>query len=425
MAKKRYQKLRGMADILPADIKFWRHVVGQSTSLAELFGFQKISTPIAENTELFKRGVGDGTDIVEKEMYSFLDKGGDSITLHPEMTAPVVRAFLENGMESLPVPVKLYYVEPNFRYERPQSGRLRQHYQFGVEIIGDSDPTIDALGIIFAYRNLERIGLKNFIVELNSIGDPNCRKKYIKELVLYYEENKKNVCSDCKNRLQKNPLRVLDCKNEECQKTKEGAPNILDFLCLDCKTHFQNVIEYLEEAEISYDLNPFLVRGLDYYTKTVFEIVPKDSQKSQAALASGGRYDELVELLGGKPTPAFGFGMGIERAILKLKEENFKVPEIAVSKVFVAQLGKKAKARAIKIVDSLLREGIGVESQLSRDSISVQLKFANKANSKLAVIVGEREVVNNTVLIKDLSSGIQDEVPLKNVAEEVKKRLPR
>ncbi len=339
------QLLRGMKDILPEEQKYWHFVLNKAEKLAGEYGFKKIETPILEKTSLFKRGVGMETDIVEKEMFSFIDKGGDNIVLKPEETASIARAYIEHGMFNLPQPVKLYYWAPFFRYNKPQAGRLRQFYQFGLESLGVSLPVIDAQIILFSYVFYKEIGV-DVEIDINSLGCNNCRERYKKVLLSYLKPKKNFLCPDCQSRYLKNPLRVLDCKEEKCYEVTFKAPQIIDHLCDSCKNHFIKVLEYLDELEVPYILNPRLVRGLDYYNRTIFEIFPKvegEREKiRQLALGGGGRYDYLVKILGGRETPAFGVAFGVERTIAKLKENNlaFKTDEL---QIFVAQLGEEAR----------------------------------------------------------------------------------
>lgn len=423
MAKKIIQNPRGTRDILPDEQRYFDFVFGVSEQESKRGGFYKIETPIIEDASLFERSVGKETDIVEKEMYTFKDKSGNLIALRPEGTAPIVRSFIQHGMQNLPKPLKFYYSGPMFRYERPQAGRYRQLYHFGVEIIGDKKPIADLLSISLAWRICSNVGLGDLTLQINSIGCPNCRPRYKKELLNYVKENAKKLCKDCQKRAKKNPLRILDCKEASCQNILEGAPIILNSLCKECHDHFKELLEYLDELEISYDLNPKLVRGLDYYTKTVFEIWTK-SGGGQNALGGGGRYDGLVELLGGKPTPAVGFALGIDRIVDILEEQKFEIPGTSdKTEVFVAQLGDVAKKKCIRLMHDLHMEGVGAEGCIEKKGISEQLKMANKLKAPYTLLIGQKEAFDNTVIIKDMQSGNQEIYPREKVVKEIKKRL--
>lgn len=434
MAKERFQKVRGMTDILPSEQKYWSYVISNFEKLAQLSGFKKISLPIVEPTSLFEKGTGQDTDIVRKEMYTFLDKSGQSVSLRPELTPSVVRVYLEEGMSSKIQPVKLYYIEPAFRYERPQAGRYRQFWQLGLEAIGEADPSVDAEIILISFRFLENLGLRNFTLQINSLGDQKCQPKFREELIDYYTGRIDQACPTCKERFFRNPFRLLDCKEKECQKLIERSPQIVDFLCQECKEHFQKVLDYLDTLNIPYNFNPYLVRGIDYYTKTVFEVWPSFARASegkpekeggQNALGGGGRYDNLVELLGGKPTPACGVSFGMERIIQKLKEGKIKIPQKVEASVFVVQLGEGAKKKALALLDILRSAGIGAVADLSKENIKSQLRLASRLGISLTLILGQKEVIDETVIIRDMSSGVQEIVQFKNVISELKKRLPR
>ena len=413
-----------MHDILPEDQKYWRYVLKKAESLLEDYGFEKISTPVLESTELFLRSVGEATDIVEKEMYNLKTKGGDELTLRPEGTAPVVRAYLENGMQVRPHPVKLYYIESMFRHDQPQQGRYRQFHQLGIETLGDSSEAVDAELLFLGYKILNSLGLDNYNVHINSIGDTNCRPGYLRALKDYYKSRAKKVCENCRERMKENMLRVLDCKEEGCQEVMKEAPQIMDFLDQDCKNHFKHVLEFLDEAKIPYILNPHLVRGLDYYTRTVFEFIPEENPGSQSTLIAGGRYDKLVETLGGPKTPAAGWAMGLERVVLALKEKNINVPEIgAKPKVFLAQLGEVAKRKSLILYEEIRKAGIEIKSSLGRDSIKAQLRIANRLGVKFALIFGQKEALDSTVILREMDAGVQETIPLEKIVDELKKRL--
>jgi histidyl-tRNA synthetase len=424
MSKKTIQKPRGTQDILPQDQRYWDFVTETFKRVAERNGFGLIITPTFEDTALFERGVGSGTDIVEKEMYTFKDRSDNLITLKPEGTAPVARAYLEDGMSSLPQPVKLYYITPVFRYERPQAGRLREHHQFGAEVIGDGNPLVDVDVISMAWRAYTALGFKNISLQINSIGCPNCRPNHLKEIKTFYKDKLENICNDCKNRYEKNPLRLLDCKQEVCQKIAEEAPKSVNNLCSDCHSHFKTILEYLDELEIPYTLNTKLVRGLDYYTRTVFEIwYSSDTFGSQNAIGGGGRYDLLIEMIGGKPTPGFGLGVGIERIILALKDSQIDVPAINLPKIYVAQLGESAKKIAFILLQQLLNEQIPVIGNFNKLSIGEQLKAASELQVPYSIIIGQKEVIDGTVIIKDMYTGFQEVISLDKAVSEISKRL--
>ncbi|MFA5070507.1 MAG: histidine--tRNA ligase [Patescibacteria group bacterium] len=417
--------LRGMKDILPSDQDYWFWLGDKVRAMAAAYGFERIDTPIMEGTSLFSRSIGEETDIVSKEMYSFVDQGGDKITLRPEGTAPIARAYIEHGMINQPQPIKLYYWGPFFRHERPQAGRYRQLWQLGFEVLGEADPVIDAEIILLVHSFYQEIGLP-VTIQVNSIGCPVCREDYKLVLVDFFRPRRSSLCEDCKKRLVKNPLRILDCKVKECAEIAKEVPQIVDHLCEDCRLHFTQVLEFLDDLEISYSLNPHLVRGLDYYTKTIFEVWTADGEVgSQSALAGGGRYNNLVESLGGRPTPAIGFAAGIERMIIKLKEKNIAAPAADRREIFVAQLGDKARKKCLKLFEELRRDGFKVRENLSKNGLKDQLEVANKLGVKFALIIGQKEIMDDTVLIRDMESGIQEVLDYKRIAQEVRKRLEK
>src|SRR3989344_1254985 len=348
MAKLSIQSVKRMNDILPADQPYWHFIMKKAAAILSDYGFEKIDTPIVESTQLFLRSVGEASDIVEKEMYSFKTKGGDELSLRPEGTAAVVRAYIEHGMSVMPHPVQLWYFGPMFRHDNPQAGRFRQFYQLGVESFGDENAATDALLIFMAHKFLESLGLKNLAVKINTIGDSACRPQYLKALKDYYRNRGKKLCNKCKKRLKTNILRLLDCEEQGCKDLGKDAPQIVDYLDDECRAHFKNVLEFLDEVKIPYLLDSRLVRGLDYYTRTVFEIWPEEKEGVEArwAVCGGGRYDKLVHLLGGPKTPATGWSIGMERLILTLKSENIAMPEHhSQPKIFITQLGELAKRK--------------------------------------------------------------------------------
>jgi len=418
------QLIKGFKDILPADQIYWQFIRKVTDNFSTAYGFPEIGLPVLEEVALFNRSLGKQTDIVEKEMFAFVDKSDGNLTLRPEATASVVRAYINHGMVNLPQPVKLYYWGPMFRRERPQAGRQRQFHQFGFEVIGDISPVIDAQLITIVYNFFIQIGLKDISLQVNSIGCPKCRKAYRDELVNYYKSKKRMLCEDCKKRLTKNPLRLLDCKEPGCQPLKAEAPQIVDWLDEECKVHFMKVIEYLDELDIPYILNPYLVRGLDYYTKTVFEVWPSDQPSgSQSVLGGGGRYDELVELLGGRPTPAAGFALGIERVILQLKEKQITIPIEPPAEVFLAQIGDQAKVKAMILFEKLRQENIRITESFAKDSLKSQLELANKMKVKYVLIMGQKEVIDGTILVRDMESGVQEIIDFNKTVNELKKKL--
>ena len=425
MKKPKFQSPTGMHDILPEEQKYFQRIYNICTDMAEFYGFKKIETPILEEADLFSRGIGLSTDIVQKQMYSFKTKGDDFLSLRPEGTAPVVRSYIEHGMFNLPQPLKLWYLGPFFRYESPQAGRYRQFWQFGFEILGEKSPVMDVQIIQIFYNILEKIHLKNLIVEINSIGDNQCRPYYKKLLGSYFKSRAQSLCPDCKRRLRENPLRILDCKEEKCQRIKAQAPQMIDHLCEECHNHFKEVLEFLDEIELPYRLNPYLVRGLDYYTKTVFEIYGDTGEDGrQDALVGGGRYDALVKLLGGKDTPAVGAAAGIERIIQVMKTRDIKIPkEGPEAKVFLAQLGELAKRKSLKLFEDFRKAKIPVFESFGRDSLKAQLNRANRLGIKYTLILGQKEALEGTIIIRDMETGKQETATMEKVVREMKKRL--
>ncbi len=422
MAKQIYQNVRGMPDRLPEEFPWFDHVVRTFRGLAQKAGFRPIETPVLEEADLFTRGVGEVTDIVEKEMYVLTDRSDKKLALKPEGTAGVVRAYIQHGMASLPQPVKLHYVSPSFRYDRPQAGRQRQFYQLGLEVLGQSEPSADAQVIALAERLYRELGIRQVRLQINSIGDEVCRPKYREALVNYLEAHRDKLGEECRERLDKNPLRVLDCKEPSCQAVIAAAPQTLDHLCKACNEHFRGVLEYLDELNLAYELNPTLVRGLDYYTRTVFEFYGF-REGAQASLGAGGRYDGLAELLGGNPTAAVGFGLGIERIVAELKDQQVALPEPKSDKLFVVSLGEPARLAAFSLIEKLLDAGLYVEGALAKSSIQNQLEKADKAGAAYALIVGQKEVMEQTCILRDMTTGAQETLPLKKVVSELAKRF--
>lgn len=427
------QLLRGFKDILPSEQTYWQMMMSKALKLAQDYGFQKIDTPLLEETSLFLRSVGKETDIVQKEMYAFTDKGGDDICLRPEGTASVIRAYLEHGMIAWPQPVKLFYWGPMFRYSRPQSGRYRQFYQLGFEILGESEPVLDSQLVLLAYNFFKGLEIE-IEIQINSVGCPLCRPAYQRSLINYFKPKKRLLCPTCLERLSKNPLRILDCSEASCEELKDGAPQIIDWLCEECKNHFIKVLEFLDELELPYDLNPLLVRGLDYYTKTAFEIWPifKEDQAgltSQSALAGGGRYDGLAQLLGQKTIPASGFSIGIERTILKVKEKekegkfDMDAWEERRPDVFIAQLGEAAKRKALNLFESFREHNILTSECFSKNSLKSQLEQASKIGAKYTFILGQKEILDGTILLREMEGGVQEIIDYEKAISEIKKRL--
>jgi histidyl-tRNA synthetase len=416
-----YQAPRGTQDILPAEQDYWRFVEQKAAAIAQVYGYERIDTPVFEDAGLFIRSVGEGTDIVEKEMYTFADRGDSKLTLRPEGTAPVCRAYLEHGMQNLVQPVKLYYIAPIFRYERPQAGRFRQHHQFGCEAFGEADPALDTEVIDMAWNFIGSLGLKNLTLQLNSIGCKQCRPEYLKALLAYYRSCNRELCPECNARLDRNPLRLLDCKKPQCQEVSAGAPKSVDYLCPDCKEHFNKLTGYLNILGLPFNINHCLVRGLDYYTRTVFEIQPA-IEGSQSTLGGGGRYDNLIEELGGKPTPAIGFGSGIERMILNLKRDKIEIPKIPKPRVFIACIGEASKNEVVKQAAALRKSGIGVIETTGDKSLKAQLRQANTLGAVYTVILGEEELKSGHAIVRNMATAQQESVPLDKLIDSLKIR---
>ena len=409
MSPQRFQAPRGASDILPAEQKYWRFFQSVAQDIAVKFGYERIDTPVFEDARLFVRGIGEVTDIVEKETYTFEDRGGDQVTLRPEGTAPVCRAYLQHGMHNLPQPVRMYYLVPLFRYERPQAGRFRQHHQFGIEALGDGDPSVDAEVIEVAWRFLEAVETKELALLVNSIGDPQCRPTYIDKLQTYYRPHVDRLCQNCVRRLDRNPLRMLDCKEESCQPVIAEAPGSVDHLCGECARHWDDLLEQLGALGIPFETDKRLVRGFDYYTRTVFEIVPPGEGR-QSTIVGGGRYDGLIEELGGRPTPGVGFGMGIERVLRDLKRREESIPDGAGTKVVVAHVGQKPKLAGVALCSDLRRGGVAAVLAPSGRSLKGQLRYASAINATHAVILGDLELSKGTVVLRDLAKSDQKEV---------------
>ncbi len=401
---------KGTKDVLPSQSYKWQYIEEEIRKVCKLFDILEIRTPTFEHTELFLRSIGDETDVVSKEMYTFLDKGNRSITLKPEGTASTARSYVENNLEAMSLPIKMFYITPVFRYEAPQAGRLREHHQFGVEMYGAASPYADAEVINAAYTLLKRLGVKDLVLNINSIGCPQCRKKFNAALKEYLLGNIDNMCDNCKRRFSVNPLRILDCKNEHCKQIVSGAPNILDYICDDCRTHFEKLQTILADEGIPFKVNSSIVRGLDYYTKTVFEFVTT-SLGAQGTVCGGGRYDDLVSSIGGKPTPCVGFGMGIERLIMLL-EANGKEFPISRPDYFIACQSEQCRDLCRKIVSDLRNKGFTVETDFMGRSLKAQFKFADKIAAKYTVVIGESEAESGKAEIKRMSDGEKQEKTL-------------
>jgi len=426
MKKLKFQSPTGMHDILWGELEYFQRIYETVEEIANFYEFKRIETPILEKTDLFLRSTGLTTDIVQKQMFTLRTKGEDSLTLRPEFTPGVARAYIEHGMFNLPQPINLWYFGPLFRYEKPQAGRFRQFHQCGFETFGESDSIIDAFIIQMCFNVLKKVSSENLIIKINSIGDNQCRPYYKKVLTSYLKRREEMLCSDCRRRLRENPLRILDCKEEKCQPIKSHAPQILNHLCEECHNHFKEVLEFLDEISLPYYLDPYLVRGLDYYTKTVFEIEENSEEgEKMGSLAGGGRYDNLVKVLGGKETPACGGAMGIERIITIMKRKSIKFSPETPTKVFLAQLGNLAKKKSLKILEDFRKEKISISQNIGKNSLNAQLNRANKMGIKYSLILGQKESLEGTIIIKDMETGKQEIVKQEKLIEEIKKKLKK
>lgn len=403
--------IKGTKDALPKDIHKNQYIEATCLDIAEKFGYKEIRTPVFEHTELFQRGVGDTTDVVQKEMYTFDDKGGRSITLRPEGTAGAVRSYLENGLCNEALPQKVCYLTSCYRYEKPQAGRLREFHQFGVECFGTQSPIADAEIIALAKSIFDNLGVKDLSLEINSIGCPECRKHYHNALKEYFASRSDELCDTCRDRLERNPMRILDCKSPICKEIAQGAPVVIDYLCDECREHFEKVQTYLKAQGIEYTINPKIVRGLDYYTKTVFEFV-SNAIGAQGTVCGGGRYDGLVEELGGQSTPSLGFAMGLERLMLLLEAQECEFPAPATPDLFIIALGEKAVLKAVEIAKDMRAEGFSALLDLNGRSLRAQMKYADKLGSKFTVVIGDTEVDEKIVKLKNMQSGEETELAL-------------
>lgn len=422
--------LRGFKDILPEEGIHWQRVRAIALEILSDYGFLEIETPILESTSLFKRTTGENTDIVEKEMFTFTDRSRESVTLRPEMTPGIARAYVEHGMLNRPQPVKLFEFGPVFRYDRPQAGRFRQFHQLDMEIIGNEKPVADAEIIFLSHLIAKKLGVE-IVVNINSLGNLESRREYLKLLKEYYRNKKRLLCEDCKRRLLKNPLRLLDCKEEACRDLRGEAPQLLDNLDEDSKKHFIKVLEHLDESEVPYVLNPYIVRGLDYYNRTVFELIPKEETAEDGtpvvwdAIGGGGRYDGLLEAVGGRPAPAVGMAFGVERLIAAAKRAHTEREPEPRPEIFLASLGEEAAKHAFSLFEKLRSARFRVHANFSKEGLKGQLEIANKIGAVYAVILGQKELLDETVIIRDMENGIQEVVDLNKVVDEVRKRLKK
>lgn len=414
---------RGTRDITPKDVYKWNYLENKFREVCSLFGYEEIRTPVFEHTELFKRSVGDTTDIVQKEMYSFEDKGNRDITLKPEGTAGAVRAFIENKLYAEAQPTKLFYITPCFRYERPQAGRQRQFHQFGIEALGSDKPSLDAEVIALAVQFFSELGLKNLAVSINSVGCPVCREKYNSKLKEYLNSKNDILCETCLDRKEKNPMRVIDCKNSTCQENLQDIPFMIDNICDDCKEHFEKLQEYLKAMDINFVVDKKIVRGLDYYKKTAFEIISNDIG-AQSTVCGGGRYDGLVEQLGGpKGISGIGFALGAERLLLTLENNNIQIKNPQAIDIFIATIGESAKTKSFNILKDLRYNNISAENDHLDRSIKAQFKYSDKVNAKYTIVIGDDELENDIVILKDMTTSDQTSIRLSEIVKELKERL--
>lgn len=414
--------IKGTADILPDKSGKWQFVERKMLETAGLYGFKEIRVPVFEHTEVFSRNVGDTTDVVQKEMYTFDDKGGRSITLRPEFTAGVIRSAVENGLVNAALPVKVCYVGGCYRYEKPQAGRLREFHQFGVECMGAASPNADAEVIALAGQVLDSIGIKNLSLEINSIGCPTCRKEYHKALKEYFAKKADELCDTCKDRLERNPMRILDCKSPVCSGIAKDAPVVIDYLCDDCKQHFEKVKSHLNALNINFTVNPHIVRGLDYYTRTVFEFVSGEIG-AQSTVCGGGRYDGLISQMGGPELPSLGFAMGIERLMLVLESQKTELPADNTCDLYIAPMGEAASLTATKLCGTLRANGIAAQTDICGRGLKAQMKFADKIGAKFSSVIGEDEIKNNSIVLRNMATGDETKTSLDELPETLEKLL--
>lgn len=415
-----YNRPKGTKDIIPAEVTRWQYLENVEREVLTSANFQEIRTPVFEHTELFLRSVGETTDIVNKEMYTFTDKGGRSLTLRPEGTAGIVRAFIENGLDNEALPLKLFMFTSCFRYERPQAGRLREHHQCSIEAFGSESAKMDVEVISSIKRIFDAMHFTNYQLNINSIGCKHCRQKYIQALHEYYQDKIQNMCEDCKQRYEKNPLRLLDCKNETCQAYREKAPKTIDYLCEDCKKHFEGLQEYLQLANIPYVVNPNIVRGLDYYNRTVFEFLAKENG-AMGTICGGGRYDGLIESMGGKSIPSVGAGIGFERLLGLLEKENILLQTDTQVELYIACMQKEYEKEVLKLAYQLRAQGVRVEFDFMQRSLKAELKYANKIHAKYMLVYGENEHQTQTFTVKNMQTGEEQSVNLQNIVAQITK----
>lgn len=410
---------KGTKDVLPTESYKWHFLEKKIRQTARLFGLQEVRTPTFEHTELFARGVGETTDIVNKEMYTFIDKGDRSITLKPEGTAGVARCFIENGLAQLPMPLRMYYITPVFRYERPQAGRLREHHQFGVEMYGVDSAELDVETMLIAKNIFDSLGIKGITLNVNNIGCGNCRPKYNQALRDHLQANLDKMCPVCQQRFVTNPLRILDCKDDRCKKVTAEAPSVLDFLCENCSSHHGKVVNLLDKLGVDYQVDPKIVRGLDYYTKTVFEFV-KDDIGAKSTVCGGGRYNNLVAEVGGKPCPAVGFGLGLERLLLTIEACGIEIPNEEKVKVYIAPLNQSVYA--MDVVAKLRAEGVSAMCDVAGRSVKAQMKYADKLGAEYVVVIGDNEIAEGVVTLKNMKTGESESVALSQLVNTIKGR---
>lgn len=417
---------RGTTDLLPSDQKYWEYVTENAKSFLRGWHFQQIETPMFEDINLFTRGIGTDTDIVQKELFELKTKGkGTHYALRPEGTASMIRSYIEHGMRSWPRPIKLFMIGSFFRYERPQAGRLREFHQIDMEVIGSASPITDVQTIYIVYLFFKHLGLEDFIVLINTLGEPTERKAYISLLKDHYRRNRQKLCRDCKERLVTNPLRVLDCKEEKCQQISNTAPRLLDHLSDSSKKHFEFILESLQELGVPHEVSPSLVRGLDYYTHTVFEFVPKSTrgESQQSTFAGGGRYNGLIKELGGKESPAIGLAIGIERVIERVKEEGIELTLVDQPQLFIAQLGEQAKILGLQVMKELRDADIPFAESIDRDGMQAQLRMADRLKVQWSIIIGQKEVLDQTVILRNMESGMQEVIDREKLVKELERRL--
>lgn len=411
---------KGTMDVVPENSFKWQFIEDKIREITKEFGISEIRTPVFEHTELFQRGVGDTTDVVEKEMYTFNDKGDRSITLRPEGTAGAVRLFIEHGLFNNPMPIKTFYLTSCYRYEKPQAGRLREFHQFGVEYFGTQNPSADAEMMQLPMLLYRRLGLKGLTLNINSIGCPKCRKAYNEKLREYLSGHYDELCDTCKSRYERNPMRILDCKSPVCKQIAKGAPLLIDNICQECEAHFEQVKKYLEAVGMDYEIDPYIVRGLDYYTKTVFEITAQN-KNSNNTICGGGRYDGLVEELGGNATPACGFALGMERLLLTMEEQGIEIPDTSNVKIFVGSMGEQSSMFAHRLVQELRSIGVSAERDHMDRSVKAQLKYANKIRAEYVIVLGDDEIESGKVKLKNMAKG--EEITVDATAEAIAKEI--